>query len=403
MKLTRLTRTATVLTSAAVALTLGAVPAIALGQHDGQADARDAGTHARDVERAVAAYRAMQEHLYVGDGSQLYLERTVPTADDRPYSFEWPFSQAHVATLDLTGIPGRVGRSFQDDLADRKAGQERYWNAAGGTTGKPGYDSYARAPYGDGGDMFYDDNEWVALAKVQEYLQTGDREALKRAKQIFSLVETAWDTDTTHAAPGGVFWTQAPWSTDRNTVSTIPGAELAVRLYLITKDRSYLEWAMRSVAWTDANLLAPNGLYWDNVKLDGTIDKTQWSYNQGTPIGTYTLLYEATGDRSYLKKAQAIAAASLAYYLEDGRLEAQPIYFNSIYFKNLQLLESVTGGHTYRDAQQAYADGLWSDVRDPAIDLFPVGGTATTLLDQAAVVQLYATLAWPKGKASTLY
>jgi len=395
MKLTRLIQTTAVLTGTALAVTLGGVPAVAGQGHD------DHGQH-RNVDRAVAAYEAMQANLYADDGSSLYLERTVPTADDRTYSFEWPFSQAHIATLDLTGIPG-VGRPFRDDLADRSVGQERYWNAGGGATGLPGYDSYARAPFGEGGDMFYDDNEWVALAKVQEYLQTGDRAALSRAKEIFALVESGWDTDPSHPAPGGVYWTQAPWSQDRNTVSTFPGAELATRLYLITHQASYLDWAKRSVAWADATLLAPNGLYWDNIKLDGSIDQTQWSYNQGTPIGTYTLLYKATGDRAYLAKAKAIASASLAFYGAEGRLAAQPIYFNSIYFKNLLLLESVTGGHTYRDAQQAYADSLWNDVRDPATNLFPVGGTTTTLLDQAAAVQLFATLAWPKGKASTLY
>lgn len=397
MKLTRLIQTTALVTGTALAVTLGAVPAVAgQGHEDGHGQSRNA-------DRAVAAYQAMQDHLYTTDGSSLYLERTVPTADDRTYSFEWPFSQAHIATLDLTGLPGRAGREFRDDLADRKVGQERYWNATGGSTGLPGYDSYVRAPYGEGGDMFYDDNEWVALAKVQEFLQTGDRASLDRAKEIFALVESGWDTDPSHASPGGVFWTQAPWSQDRNTVSTFPGAELAARLYLITHDTAYLDWAKRSVAWADATLLAPNGLYWDNIKLDGSIDRTQWSYNQGTPIGTYTLLYKATGDRQYLTKAKAIAQASLAFYSTDDRLAGQPIYFNSIYFKNLALLESVTGGHTYRDAQQAYADSLWTDVRDPATNLFPVGAESTTLLDQAAAVQLYATLAWPRGLASTLY
>ena len=395
MKLTRLIQTTAVLTGTALAVTLGGAPAVAGQGHD------DHGQH-RNVDRALALYEAMQANLYADDGSSLYLERTVPTADDRTYSFEWPFSQAHIATLDLTGIPG-VSRQFRDDLADRSVGQERYWNAGGGATGLPGYDSYARAPFGEGGDMFYDDNEWVALAKVQEYLQTGDRAALSRAKEIFALVESGWDTDPSHPAPGGVYWTQAPWSQDRNTVSTFPGAELATRLYLITHQASYLDWAKRSVAWADATLLAPNGLYWDNIKLDGSIDQTQWSYNQGTPIGTYTLLYKATGDRAYLAKAKAIASASLAFYGAEGRLAAQPIYFNSIYFKNLLLLESVTGGHTYRDAQQAYADSLWNDVRDPATNLFPVGGPTTRLLDQAAAVLLFATLAWPTVKASTLY
>ncbi|GAB3088751.1 hypothetical protein GCM10027054_10910 [Isoptericola nanjingensis] len=157
------------------------------------------------------------------------------------------------------------------------------------------------------------------------------------------------------------------------------------------------------VGWTDEHLLAPNGLYWDNVKLDGSIDRTQWSYNQGVPVGTYTLLYEATGEERYLEKAEAIAAASYRFYVTEGRLAGQPMFFNSIWFKNLLLLESVTGGHTYRDAMADYADTQWREARDSGTGLFDAGDEHTELLEQAAMVQIYATLAWPRGKASILY
>ncbi|MEU2201499.1 glycoside hydrolase family 76 protein [Isoptericola sp. NPDC019482] len=397
MRFTRAVGARSVGTVAALACVLvAAVPASA--SEDGN------GTSPRTQQaRAVASYEAMQEHLYVHDGSGLYRERYPSGAEDRPYSYEWPFSQAHVATLDLTGMPGQAGRSFADDLADLSVGQERFWNADGGTTGLPAYDSYARAPYGDGGDIFYDDNEWVALAKVQQHLATGDRAALERAEEIFELVVSGWDTDPDHPAPGGVFWTQAPWSTDRNTVSTMPGAQLATRLYMLTGEERYLDWAERMVGWTDEHLLAPNGLYWDNVKLDGSIDRTQWSYNQGVPVGTYTLLYEATGEERYLEKAEAIAAASYRFYVTEGRLAGQPMFFNSIWFKNLLLLESVTGGHTYRDAMAGYADTQWREARDSGTGLFDAGDEHTELLEQAAMVQIYATLAWPRGKASILY
>jgi hypothetical protein len=383
-----------------VALACAMGPAVPAGARDVDATAASQRTH---VQRAIASYDAMQEYMAADDGSGLYRERYPSGAEDRTYSFEWPHSQAHVATLDLTGLPGSLGRSFEDDLADDARGQEHFWNADGGTTGLPGYDSYPRAPYGDGGDMFYDDNEWVALAKVQQYLATDDEAALERAEEIFELVVSGWDTDPSHPAPGGVFWTQATWSTDRNTVSTMPGAQLATRLYMITGERHYLDWAKRMVGWTDEHLLAPNGLYWDNIKLDGSIDRTQWSYNQGVPVGTYTLLYEATGDARYLRKAKAIAAASYRFYVAEGRLDGQPMFFNSIWFKNLLLLESVTGGTKYRNAMADYADRQWRTERERTTGLFNAGDEHTELLEQAAMVQIYATLAWPRGQASILY
>lgn len=193
----RRTRSAALVT-AAVLLATAAPPTAAVAQEPAEERSR-----AVQVERALASYEAMQRYLYADDGSSLYLEHFPRAPEDRTYSFEWPFSQAHVATLDLTGLPGRVGRQLSDDLADREVGQERYWNAEGGTTGLPGYDSYPRAPYGDGGDMFYDDNEWVALADVQEHLATGDPEALERAREIFELVVSGWDDDPTTPRPAG--------------------------------------------------------------------------------------------------------------------------------------------------------------------------------------------------------
>ena len=350
--------------------------------------------------RALAAYSALDRYFATRDGSGLYREQYPAAADDNPYSYEWPYSQIHIAALDLTVVNPRSER----DLAARAAGQERYWNATGGTTGLPGYDSYPVAPYGAGGDMFYDDNEWVGLAKVQRYLQTRDRAALTRAEEIFALVESGWDTDSSHSAPGGVFWTQATWSIDRNTVSNMPAAQLGVRLYQITGKRHYLNSALRFYNWTNTYLQSPNGLYWDHLDLQGTVEKTIWSYNQGVPVGVNVLLYQATHDRKYLRRAERIADAAYTYYVTQGRLHAQPIFFNSIFFKNLLLLESVTGSRKYRQAMARYADQVWSTSRDPGTNLvhFDADG-GTEAIQQAALVQIYAVLAWPPAKWPILY
>lgn len=363
-----------------------------------------ASTASTDAARAAASYQALQTYLAVPDGSDLYHERYPVQSGDNAYSYEWPYSQVRGATLDLTGLPGAAGGPYRDDLAARDAGQERYWLASGGTTGRPGYASYPVAPYGDGGDFFYDDNEWVGLFDVQRYLTSGDRQALGRARQIFDLVVSGWDTDESHADPGGVFWTQASWSTDRNTVSNMPAAELGLRLYQITGQRSYLDWSRTMYDWTNAHLLGPDGLYYDHVDLAGTVEKTYWSYNQGVPVGVNVLLYQVTHDRTYLARAQRLAAAAYRYYVTGGRLAAQPPFFNSIFFKNLLLLQSVTGGHTYVDAMRAYADTVWATQRDAATGLFRFdadGGTQA--IQQAAMVQIYAVLAWSPARYRLLY
>jgi hypothetical protein len=357
-----------------------------------------------DAARAVASYQALQRYLEVRDGSGLYRERYPVATGDNPYSYEWPYSQIHAATLDLTGLPGPKGVGFRPDLAARGTGQERYWNAAGGTTGVAGYASYPMAPYGSGGDFFYDDNEWVGLLDIQHYLMAGDRAALDRAKQIFTLVRSGWDTDASHADPGGVFWTQAGWSSDRNTVSNMPGAELGLRLYQITGRQSYLDWSLRMYDWTNRHLLSPDGLYWDHLDLAGTVEKTFWSYNQGVPVGVNVLLYQVTHDRTYLRRAESVAAAAYTYYVTQGRLSAQPPFFNSIFFKNLLLLESVTGDHTYRTAMSRYAADVWSTNRNADTGLFEFGTDGSTdAIQQAAMTQIYAILAWNPAQYRFLY
>jgi rhamnogalacturonyl hydrolase YesR len=139
----------------------------------------------------------------------------------------------------------------------------------------------------------------------------------------------------------------------------MPAAELGLRLYEITGKRAYLDDAKRFYDWTNANLQSLSGLYWDHVNLSGDVEKTFWTCNQGVPIAVNVLLYKATHDRTYLTRAERIAEAAYSLYVTGDRLKSQPVYFNSIFFKNLLLLESVTGGNTYRQAMADYADWLW--------------------------------------------
>jgi len=372
----------------AVALLIGSVaPASARSQ----SPVRQSG----NLGRAVASYNAMQEYFYQ-EGEDLYLEE-YPHQGGNAYSYVWPFSQAMAGTIDLYGVKSK---QFEGDVQDRIQGVEKYWNS---TTTPPGYDSYVRPPLGHGGDKFYDDNLWIGLEFVQLYRMNGDQQALSRAKQIFDLNVYGWDDDPTHPCPGGVFWTQAPWSQDRNVVSNGPGAELGFHLYELTADPYYLEWGTKMYEWVYECLLAPNGLFWDNIKLSGDIDKTQWSYNQGSMLGANALLYRITGERRYLSEAQRIADTALDYYKTDGRLYRQDPPFNAIFFKNLLLLDGVSHDPRYRAAMQEYADTVWSRYRDPETGLFRFDGDRPVkLLFHSAMVQIYASLAWDPSQYDKL-
>lgn len=375
-------------------LSAAVVATAAIGQ-------RGPGTAGATLGRALAWHVALERCFAVADGTGLYREYHPPEPRDERYSTEWPFSQAHIALLDLTMIPGATGRRFAPALAKVRAAQARYWSKTS-TTGRAGHLAKVLPPLGHGDDLYYDDNEWVGLAEIQHHLFRRDPVSLHNARDIFELIRSGWSTDTTLPSPGGVRWTQKSDNGDRNTVSNMPAAEMGVRLYMLTGDRSYLDDALRYYHWTNATLQRPDGLYADHLKTDGSIEKRVWSYNQGVPVGVNVLLWRATHKPEYLAAARRIADASHTYFVAGDRVDDQPPPFNAIYFKNLLLLESETGGHRYRDAMRGYADRMWRLRRDgDGLVRFP--GRRAELIDTAAMVQIEAVLQWRVRDWALLY
>jgi hypothetical protein len=86
-----------------------------------------------------------------------------------------------------------------------------------------------------------------------------------------------------------------------------------------------------------------------------------------------------------------------AYYSgPDGAYDGRAI-FNAIFFRNLLMLYAVTLTDRYLQAMRAYADAVWADprVHDTKTNLFKLnGGSRHSLLDQAAMVQVFALLSW---------
>jgi rhamnogalacturonyl hydrolase YesR len=147
------------------------------------------------------------------------------------------------------------------------------------------------------------------------------------------------------------------------------------------------------------------------MRADGTLDPKQWIYNQGIVIGAAVLLNRMTGTQQYLDDAVRLADTTLAFFGTDayysgvdGAYNGRAI-FNAIFFRNLLMLYAVNHNPMYLQKMQAYADSAWSDpkVRDPKTNLYKLnGGTRYSLLDQAAMVQVYAFLNWSPTTYSKL-
>ena len=319
----------------------------------------------------------------------------------------WPFARAFVATLDLAGVREGLIGGFEADaaIAERLAALERYWDPAGDP---PAYSSDVVGTR-FGGDRYYDDNAWVGLALVQLERMRPGAGPLQRAADLFRFAVAGWDRRRDVPSPGGVFWVEQGRGAgrrnhDRNTVSSAPNAGLGLHLAELTGVSPATEGSIgaeQMYDWVNATLDAGSdggppatGLYWDKLRGDHTLDKALWSYNQGSMVGANVLLHRRAGaaQTEYLARAEAIARKALQHYR--GSYEEQPPAFNAIFFRNLLLLHAATEDATLRtqiiEAMRSYADRLWSNRRGR----FRFSGAGATLLDQSAIVQLLALLAW---------
>jgi hypothetical protein len=335
-----------------------------------------------DLRRAEQSYAAMLHFFRTGDR---FADTSTEDVNAAPFSAAWPASQAVAAALALAELPDAT-RAYRGDVVSGVQMLERYWQPGAG--GLAGYVSSAVTGSAPPGPLFYDDNEWIALDLVRAYSLTRSRALLARARELFELVASGWGADA-RVCPGGVYWMRSPANRDRNAVTTENGALLAIQLYELTGGREYLRWARRMVAWSERCLARPDGLLADRVDGDGTRTERAWSYNQGAFIAAAVLLARATGDDRYLDAAARRAAAALARF---GTFAAEPRIFAAIFFRDLALLDQARPQPAYRRALARYAREAWATGRDASTGLF-IGGGQPTLLDQAAMVQVYALLA----------
>ncbi|HEY2767689.1 MAG TPA: glycoside hydrolase family 76 protein [Solirubrobacteraceae bacterium] len=373
--------------------------------------------------RALQAYQAMQQNFYIA-GTGLY-------RGTEEFSFLWPFSQALAATVSLSHISGGTHSQLADARRALMVGLRQYLSpgpaagesaeppsagetsAAEQSTGAPStspqdpaataatrvalpsYDFTVAAPGGPAGSSFYDDNEWVGIELARLYELDHNTEALQQAEQIIAFVMAGWQTTGPSGqplpCPGGVPFSNAASNVSRNTVTTAPGAELAVQLYRITHNIRYLEFAEMAYGWVRACLMEPSGLYADHINLSGSIQRSLWSYNQGSMMGAAMLLYLATRNHEYLTQARQTAAAARTYFTY-SRLSGENPFFAAVYFRNLLYLNYFTHESPGSLPVREYAYYAWLRHR-LSDNLFAYGSPPSPeLLRQAAIVQVYALL-----------
>ena len=305
-----------------------------------------------------------------------------------------------VSTVQLTGYDGEAQAAVQElqtyyDSATGLFNTTGWWNSANALdaiidymerTGSRTYmsdvsNTFAKAvdeapPPTPGNfiDTAYDDTQWWALTWLNAYELTGNPAYLQIVEKMYSYVTTAW---TPSQCGGGLIWQTTDAYT--NSVTNELFLELSARLYLVTHQASYLQWAQKELSWFNASGLI-NSSYLINDGLTTSCQNngaTTWTYNQGVILGGLAALYQATNDQAYLTEAEQIANAAISTLVSSNGILTEPCtgstcptqnpdqtQFKGIFIRNLDALYQVTGDQAYLAFIDRNASSIWENDRN---------------------------------------
>ncbi|HLT88905.1 MAG TPA: glycoside hydrolase family 76 protein [Sphingobacterium sp.] len=310
-------------------------------------------------------------------------------AGRQKYAYLWPYSGGLSATVAL--YEHSKNKKYKSIIDKRLIpGLEEYYDDKRKPAGYASYISSAPAS-----DRFYDDNIWIGIDFTNLYLLTGETQYLEKAKVVWDFVYSGHDD----LLGGGIYWCEQK-KTSKNTCSNAPAAVFALKLYEATNEKKYLEMGRSIYEWTKANLQDTDGVYMDNVGLDGRVDRAKYPYNSGQMIEAAALLSKITKESHYLEEAQKVAKASFHHFFEtDGsqRLKNSDSWFIAVMMRGFVQLYKLDSNPTYLQAFRENLNFAWTANRDEN-GLFYKDWKGEKkderkwLLDQFAIVEMFANI-----------
>jgi len=232
----------------------------------------------------------------------LYVEKLGETTP----AFNWGVGVLMVAMCSAA----RRDPSWKAELRSYIKATQVYWNPSGPVAG------YDVLPMPKKNDRFYDDNAWMVLALVEASDVLQDPAPMQDAERALTFVLSGLD----QKLGGGIYWREEE-KTSKNTCSNGPSAAACLAVYEKTKRPELLATAKSLYDWTKSKLQDPTDeLYWDNLNLNGKIDKTKWSYNTALMITTAAKLGRLTGESRYADDAERMSKASVKKWVVEGKL-----------------------------------------------------------------------------------
>jgi predicted alpha-1,6-mannanase (GH76 family) len=234
-------------------------------------------------------------------------------------------------------------------------------------------------------NKYYDDEGWWALAWIDAYDLTRNKDYLSMAESIFADMAASWD-DTC----GGGIW----WSKDKNYKNAIANELfLSVAAHLANRTsgsarRRYLEWGDREWKWFEASgMINDKGLINDGLgngrghnagQACTNNGRTTWTYNQGVVLGGLAELSAANHDPALAEAAEKIATVAITQLVDEYGILHDPcepkcgadgVQFKGIFVRNLVLLDRTHPQKAYESFIDKNADTLWKDAQGPGFHL----------------------------------
>jgi len=164
---------------------------------------------------------------------------------------------------------------------------------------------------GGSGAKFVDDNALTGIAYLEAYgITTGAVQTnyLNAAIACANWLIKSGQWDNTF---GGGFW----WSTDKTVKPTQSNAltlQLFLRLYKITGQSVYHDWAVQLNTWLNSKMYeSSTGLYFWQIESNGNSDTQKFTYDNAIMLEADLLWAKAMNDNTYVAKAEALAQSMI--------------------------------------------------------------------------------------------
>jgi rhamnogalacturonyl hydrolase YesR len=300
----------------------------------------------------------------------------------REYSWLWALCAMFEATNEIEKINKKA--NLTDGILKS---MQPYYDPA---PPKPGYGEYIVKL--SQGQRYYDDNQWIGITALDIYERTGKKAYLDLGKSMYDFMMTASD----NALGGGLYWRENDFET-KNTCSNGPGIIVALKMYKATKDKTYLDNALKIYNWTNEKLQTPTGLFYDNIKVkDKSISETIYSYNSGTMLQSNVYLYEITGDKKYLESATKIADSSLEYFYGGNKFR-DGYWFNAVLLRGYQHLLKHNKDLKYISAFKKCLDNTLKEDKNKK-GLFEAKDGVYNLVEHGGMLEILARFAYLENR-----